>query len=511
MTKKETKPLAPCVSVLGTGSDVGKSIVAAAFCRMIANRGYRVAPYKAQNMSNNSFVTVLGGEMGRAQVVQAEASRIIPHTDMNPILLKPSTNTGAQVVLNGHVMGHREAYAYFSDTSALYEKAKKALVRLRNEYDVIVMEGAGSCAEMNLKDRDFVNFRSATDANAPVILVGDIDRGGIFAQLIGTWQLLPEGERARIKGFLINRFRGDARLFDDGIKYIEEKTVVPILGLIPYFYHIEIDSEDGLPLDVLLNPKEKLDDNKINMAVIRLAHISNFTDFAPFSRDAKIRLHYLSKPKDLSKYDIVFLPGSKNTRADMMWMKDTGWDQEIIAYANNGGKVTGICGGYQLLGKKISDPRGVEGLPGECEGLGLLPVETELQKEKTLSQTTAAWLKGSHVVSGYEIHMGITRKTGASAKSALTVISRNGEAVSDETDGMITDDHRIWGTYIHGIFDAPEPRHRFLNALRPFYTPDTDTDRLAYRDEQYDLLAKHFEEHMNMDLFWPIIGLSPEK
>ena len=327
MNEKENS--ARCLAVLGTGSDVGKSVTVAALCRIFSDLGVNVAPYKAQNMSNNSHVTGLGGEMGRAQVVQAEAARVAPHVDMNPVLLKPATDTGAQVVVQGRPIGNRKAADYFKDTLPLFEKAKESLDRLRSEHDLVIMEGAGSCAEMNLLSRDFVNFRMAEYANAPVILVADIDRGGVFAQIIGTMHILPEEYKSLVKGFIINRFRGDAALFDDGIRYIEEFTGLPVLGLVPYFRHIEIDSEDGLPLDIVIDPPAGPVPGRINIAVIRLPHISNFTDFNPLIRQKAVSLHYLSKPRALSGYDLVILPGSKNVRSDLGWMRETGWDRAI--------------------------------------------------------------------------------------------------------------------------------------------------------------------------------------
>ncbi|MEJ2111131.1 MAG: cobyric acid synthase, partial [Acidobacteriota bacterium] len=330
---------ARCLSILGTGSDVGKSVVVAALCRIFANRGIRVAPYKAQNMSNNSYVTLSGGEVGRAQVVQAEAARVPVHVDMNPVLLKPSSDTGSQVVVHGKPMGNAEASAYFSNTDFLFGKARESLQRLRSEYEFIVMEGAGSCAEVNLRSRDFVNFRMAHAAEAPVILVADIDRGGVFAQIIGSLDVIPPEDRSRVHGFIINRFRGDPELFRDGIEYIEKRTGIPVLGLIHFYRHIEIDSEDGMPLDVVIDPPVAPQPDRINIAVVRLPHISNFTDFAPLARVPGVSLHYLSKPRQLAGYEVLFLPGSKNVRADLEWMRKVGWDEALRQYHEQGGRL----------------------------------------------------------------------------------------------------------------------------------------------------------------------------
>jgi adenosylcobyric acid synthase len=500
---------ASCLSILGTGSDVGKSVVVAALCRIFANRGIRVAPFKAQNMSNNSYVTLTGGEVGRAQVVQAEAARVPVHVDMNPVLLKPSSDTGSQVVVHGKPMGNSEASIYFANTDFLFQKALESLDRLRAEYDLIVMEGAGSCAEVNLRSRDFVNFRMAHAADAPVILVADIDRGGVFAQLIGSLEVIPPEDRDRVRGFIINRFRGDPTLFQDGIEYIEKRTGIPVLGLVHFYRHIEIDSEDGMPLDVVIDPHAVLQSDRINIAVVRLPHISNFTDFAPLARIPYVSLQYLSKPRPLAGYDIVFLPGSKNVRADLGWVRKVGWDQGLFRYLNGGGKLGGICGGYQMLGHVILDPHGIEGTPGETEGLGLLDLRTTLDKEKVLSRSAGSWMDNGETVEGYEIHMGITERSGK-VPYVIRVRERNGIAV-DDYDGARSQDGSVWGTYFHGLFDHPVSRASFLKELKPecCLAPD---DRLeeheaAYKERQYDLLAEHFEKHLDIPKLMEIAGI----
>ncbi|MCX5854791.1 MAG: cobyric acid synthase [Deltaproteobacteria bacterium] len=505
--KKENVP-ARCVAVLGTGSDTGKSIVVAALCRIFKDLGIRVAPFKAQNMSNNSYVTPEGGEMGRAQIVQAEAARIAPHVDMNPVLLKPSTNTGAQVVLYGKPMGNREAKDYFSCTDDLFGKAYASLQRLRASYALIVMEGAGSCAEVNLRSQDFVNFRMAHAADAPVILVADIDRGGVFAQIIGTLNIIPKGDRKRVKGIIINRFRGDADLFKTGIEYIENRTGLPVLGLIPYFHHIQIDSEDGVPLDALIDPPSGPEPGKINMGVIRLPHISNFTDFNPFERDASVNLHYLVRPRNLDGYDVVFIPGTKNVPSDMEWLKFTGWEASLAEFVRSDGRLVGICGGYQMLGKLIRDPYGIEGTPGDTPCLGLLDAETTLHREKILSRSSGVWEQNGEDIEGYEIHMGITER-GPGVLPVIRVLSQNGEP-ADDFDGAASSDGRIWGTYFHGLFDMPGFRHTFLKAIRTDYSPggsDGDTGHISdFKDRQYDLLAEHFRTHLDMDKLFKIVG-----
>ncbi len=501
------KKQADCLAVLGTGSDVGKSVVATALCRIFSDRGLDVCPFKAQNMSNNSHVTIEGLEMGRAQIVQAQAARKEPLVDMNPVLLKPSSDTGAQVVVHGKSVGNAQASDYFHDTDALFEKAKQSLARLRERHQLVILEGAGSCAEVNLRPRDFVNFRMAEACDAPVVLVADIDRGGVFAQIVGTLDVIPESDRKRVVGFIINRFRGDARLFEDGIQWLENRTGLPVLGLVPYFYHIDIDSEDGLPLDVSIDPAEKLLPDQINIAVIRLPHISNFTDFNPLAREPGVRLDYLARPRSLSGYDLFVLPGSKNVRADMGWLVETGWKREILKNHGQGRPILGVCGGYQMLGKTIRDPLGVEGEPGETRGLGFLEMETVLHKEKILTRTQGTMRDFGESVDGYEIHMGVSQGR-ATEVPVLDVASRNAQPVKD-TDGAMSQDGRVWGTYLHGLFDAPGFRRAYLASLRPdlagFLADDNPEHTADFRDSQYDLLAKHFMDHLDMDRLVEIV------
>ena len=500
---------AKCLAILGTGSDVGKSVVVTALCRIFSDFKVRVAPFKAQNMSNNSFVTPEAGEMGRAQVAQAEAARVNLHVDMNPVLLKPCTDTGAQVVLHGKPVGNRQAADYFADTDYLFREARESLARLRAEYDLVILEGAGSCAEVNLFSRDFVNFRMAESADAPVLLVADIDRGGVFAQLIGTLEVIPREYRERVRGFIINRFRGDAALFREGIEYLVNRTGLPSLGLIPYYRHIEIDSEDGVPLGILIDPPAGPEPGKMNIAVLRFPHISNFTDFAPLGRDPSVTLHYLFRPRSLERYDAVFLPGSKNVRADLGWLRQEGWDTRLREHIGRGGRLVGICGGYQMLGRVIRDPDGLEGEPGETLGLGLLDVETILQREKLLSHSTGFWESGRERVEGYEIHMGVTDRIGG-IPHVIRVTERQGRPV-DEVDGASTPDGRIWGTYFHGIFDLPGFRRSFLGGLDPGYRPEaggeTAITEAEFRDRQYDLLAAHFRKYLDLPKLFRIIGL----
>ena len=499
--------MAPCLAILGTGSDVGKSVVVTALCRIFSNRGRCVAPFKAQNMSNNSFVTPEGGEMGRAQVVQAEAARVKPHTDMNPVLLKPCADTGAQVVVHGKPWSEGRSVGDQPDGGILSAESRRALDRLRKTYDLIVMEGAGSCAEINLRDRDFANFRMAEAADAPVILVADIDRGGVFGQIIGTLAVLQPEERLRIKGVIINRFRGDAKLFRDGTAFIEDQIQRPVLGLIPFFYHIDIDSEDGMTLEGLIDPAEGPALDKINIAVIRLPHISNFTDFAPLQREPAVQLqHYLTRPRSLGGYDLVLLPGSKNVRADMAWLRERGWEAAVQNFAEAGGRIGGICGGYQLLGNAICDPLGVEGPPGNTAGLNLLPVSTTLRNKKTLTRCQGTWKSNDCVVTGYEIHMGQTEWT-AELEPVIQMTNRDGESMS-VPEGALSPCGRLWGTYLHGLFDLTPFRQSFLRDLAPDRmdpaTPPAGESEEGFKDAQYELLAAHFEAHLDMPA---ILGL----
>lgn len=487
------KRRAHCIAVLGTGSDVGKSIVVTALCRIFANKGIKVAPFKAQNMSNNSGITPDGLEMGRAQIVQAEASKIPPHVDMNPVLLKPTGETGSQIVLLGKVLENSTALEYHTRKKSLFEKTCDSLDRLRDNYELVIIEGAGSCAEVNLMPNDIVNLRIAEYADAPVILVGDIHRGGIFAQLIGTLACIDSDQRKQIAGFIINRFRGDLRLFEDGKKWIENKTGKKIFGVLPWYSHIKIDAEDSV---VIESPRQVSSDNNDlpAVAVIRLPHISNFTDFDPLSRIKNIRLDYIQTACDLSGFKAVIIPGSKNTRYDLSWLEETGWSEKILAYAGMGGHVLGICGGYQMLGRAINDPYGLEGMPGTSKGLLLLPTETTLKAPKVTTLTRFSWdgISGA----GYEIHMGQT--INESNEYMFEVTDRN-NIICRDFDGCISGNKKIMGTYIHGVFDTPLIVKKWLETIGIEQPAISNLTGFAERDKEYDLLADHFEKHIDLD------------
>lgn len=492
--------MAKAIMFLGTGSDVGKSIAATAFCRISKRRGFRVAPFKAQNMSNNSYVTVEGGEIGRAQVAQAEAAGVLPSVHMNPILLKPSSGQAAQVVLQGKVAAQMEAMEYHQFKRKLKQVVIDSYNRLAAEYDVIVMEGAGSCCEMNLKDNDLVNFEMAKAAGATCILVADIDRGGVFAQIIGSLNLMTKEEQALTAGFLINKFRGDPRLFSSGIEYIERHTGKPVLGLVPYYQNILIDTEDSVAVQEDKRVQKPIGAKTVNIAVVRLPAISNFTDLEILEREPDVVVNYLSRPRRLSVgYDWVILPGTKNVMEDAEWLRRMGWKKVIARFVKEGGRVLGICGGYQLLGRAIKDPSGAESDRGEVRGLGLLPVETVLEQDKVVRKVTGTCLLNRKRVSGYEIHMGRTRPLRRVGRPYLR-IHRPGERTTWE-DGWVSEDGRVLGTYVHGILDSPRFRGDFLNQIRVekgLKQRRPRQGRLA-RFREYDRLADHFEAHCDVE------------
>ncbi|MCF8061490.1 MAG: cobyric acid synthase [Deltaproteobacteria bacterium] len=493
-------PAAKSIMILGTGSDVGKSIVATALCRILRNRGVRVAPFKAQNMSNNSFVTIEGGEIGRAQVAQAEASGLPPSVHMNPVLLKPSSDRGSQVILQGRVYGQMEAAEYHAGKSKLRKVVLESFHRLSQSYDAIVMEGAGSCCEMNLKDRDLVNFPMARAVGASCLLVGDIDRGGIFAQLLGSHHLMTRKERELTAGFLINKFRGDPRLFDSGMAYIEKKSGKPVLGLVPYYHDIAIDPEDSVAVQEDRRVLHPLRQDTLNIGVLRLPSISNFTDLETLAREPGVVLNYLFRPDELDDgYDLLILPGAKNVMEDAAWLARSGWRRAVRRFANRGKRVLGICGGYQLLGRLIHDPFGVESDRPRVEALGLLPAETVLAEDKVVQRVTGTCLMNRKRVTGYEIHMGRTEPAGPGARPLLRV-HRPGSAVSWD-DGLVLDDGRVLGSYVHGVLDAPGFRGELLNTMRRekgLRERASRKGRLA-RFHQYDRLAEHFERCCDVD------------
>ena len=479
----------------GTGSDVGKSLIATGLCRIFRQDGYNPAPFKAQNMALNSYATPEGLEIGRAQAVQAEAAGVACHTDMNPILLKPSGHHTSQVVLNGRPIGNRNAYEYFrkEGREELRAEVHKAYDRLAARYNPIVMEGAGSIAEINLRESDLVNMPMARYADADVILVADIDRGGVFASVYGSIMLQSEEDRKRIKGVIINKFRGDIRLFETGRRMMEEICHVPVLGVVPYAADIHIEEEDSV---AIASKRTSGAEGKINIAVVLVPHISNFTDFDAIERDPRVNLYYTSDSGELRDADIIILPGSKATLSDLQYLRRRGLATAIAECRREGKSVIGICGGYQMMGLEVSDPQGVEGEISRLPGLGLLPVRTVLEGEKVTRQVKFRFMEGDTECAGYEIHMG--RTTGVDDAQPLNRIYGAGE------DGCYVDD-RCFGTYIHGVLDNPTV---IEHLLAPYIgkTEATTFDYKAYKEEQYDALAAHMREHIDIPLLYKIMG-----
>ena len=480
----------------GTGSDVGKSIIAAAFCRIFLQDGYHPAPFKAQNMAFNSYATPEGLEIGRAQAVQAEAAGVPCHTDMNPLLLKPSSDHTSQVVLNGRPIGNRNAYEYFrrEGREELRKEVHAAFDRLAARYNPVVMEGAGSISEINLRDSDLVNLPMAMHAGADVILVADIDRGGVFASVYGSVMLLRPEERKHIKGILINKFRGDIRLFESGVKMLEDLCGVPVVGVVPYYKDIYIEEEDS----VMLQTKNICaGQGKVNVAVVLLRHLSNFTDFNVLERDPRVHLFYTNNTDELMKADIILLPGSKSTLSDLYELRRNGVAQAIVRAHREGATVMGICGGYQLMGREVCDPDHVEGEIERLPGLGLLPVSTRMQGEKVTRQIRFRFLEDSAVCEGYEIHMGTTTPLADVPVSPLNHLADGRE------DGYFVD-RTCMGTYVHGILDNPSVIDYLLE---PFADKlkETAFDYKAFKEEQYDKLAAHVRKHVDLPLIYQIL------
>ena len=483
--------MAKNIMIQGTMSNAGKSLLAAGLCRILRQDGYRVAPFKSQNMALNSFITREGGEMGRAQVVQAEAAGIAPDVRMNPILLKPTTDMGSQVIVGGRVLGNMGAMEYYRRKAEFLPAVLDAYRSLDRDFDVIVIEGAGSPAEINLKREDFVNMGLARLVDAPVLLVGDIDRGGVFAQLYGTVALLEEDERARIKGIVVNKFRGDRAILEPGLETLEKLCGVPVAGVVPYL-HVDIDDEDSLSERFTRDTARKL----IDIAVIRLPRISNFTDFAPFERYENVSLRYVAGPRDLHQPDLILLPGTKSTISDLRWLRQCGLEAAVLKAASAGTPVMGICGGYQMLGRTVSDPEGVEAEGAmSIAGLGLLEMDTVFRGDKVQRQTRGVFGPVGGIFSGlsgmayegYEIHMG-----------------RSGEDRPPLAGGG-----NVYGTYLHGVFDGPGVAEAVLRALCERKGADFARlgafDAGAYRERQYDILAQAARENLDMELIRRIL------
>ena len=456
--------------LVGTGSDVGKSVLCTALCRIFLQDGYHPAPFKAQNMALNSFATPDGREIGRAQAVQAEACGLPPHTDMNPLLLKPNSEHTTQVVLNGRPIGNRSAYDYFrkEGRGELREAVHAAFDRLQAQYNPIVMEGAGSVSELNLRDSDLVNMPMARYADADVVLVADIDRGGVFASCYGSVMLQTPDDRKRIKGIIVNKFRGDLRLFDEGRRLLEQTCGVPVLGVVPMLSDLAIDEEDSVSLE---QKRHSLATGKINVAVVLLRHISNFTDFDVLERDERVNLFYTTNADDVRQADVIILPGTKSTLDDLYHLRRSGLAGAIVQAHKAGKTVVGICGGFQMLGQTVEDPEGIEGEIRSLPGLGLLDVHTTLTPMKTTRQVTFEW--NGTTCQGYEIHQGVS-----------------------DAEAMVVEQEGVMGTYVHGFLDNRAVIDHLLRNTTP--TPPITASLASFKEEQYDRLASHVRQYVDI-------------
>lgn len=506
--------MANYIMMMGTSSHVGKSILATAMCRILYRKGKKVVPFKAQNMALNSYVTRDGDEMGRAQVAQAEAAGMEPMVDMNPVLLKPTGNAASQVIIMGKPVGNMSAREYHRGYSLkAFDAVKEAIGRLDKEYDTIVIEGAGSPAEINLKANDIVNMRVAKYLQAPVLLIADIDRGGALASLVGTLELLDEEERALVKGLVINKFRGDVTLLTPAIDFLEEKTGKPVLGVVPHIDQMGIDDEDSVSLE---EKQAAPTEGDIRIAVIQTPKISNFTDFDALAHEKDVALYYVKSVEDLGEPDVIMLPGSKNTTEDMLYLRKSGLGEKILAHAKAGKAVIGICGGYQMLGEVIRDPQHTESQNDEVAGLGLLGMETVFASEKLTSQVVAQCqdlhFMGQSIsadnLQGYEIHMGHTAFTREADKHPFTVCQRRGKACASQ-EGTANTAGNVFGTYIHGVFDNDVFRRSVLNAIRHSKGLEALANTrnvMAEKQQAYEHLADVVENALDMEKLYQIMG-----
>lgn len=502
--------MAKAIMIQGTMSNAGKSLLAAGLCRIFTQDGYRVAPFKSQNMALNSFITREGLEMGRAQVMQAEAAKVEPSVLMNPILLKPTNDIGSQVIVNGEVLGNMSARDYFAYKKQLIPDIMKAYHKLDEEYDIIVIEGAGSPAEINLKQEDIVNMGMAKMAKAPVLLAGDIDRGGVFAQLIGTVMLLEEDEKEMVKGLIINKFRGDKSILTPGVEMLEEKSGIPVVGVVPYV-QVDVEDEDSLSERITCKKEGAF----LDIAVIRLPRISNFTDFNILDSYDGVSVRYVEKVSELKHPDMILLPGTKNTMKDLKWLRQSGMEAAILKASKNGTVIFGICGGYQMLGEKLSDPEGVEE-GGTLRGMGLLPMETVFTGEKTRTRVVGRFghLEGiladlsETELEGYEIHMGVSTPT-REVPPLTHICDSNRNEPMEKSEGAYCGN--VYGSYVHGIFDKEQVSVKILSALAKKKGITLEhlegTDYAAYKEQQYDLLADAMRAHLDMKQIYEILEM----
>ena len=477
--------------VQGTASDVGKSALVTGLCRYYHRRGELVVPFKPQNISLNSAVTADGGEIGRAQAVQARACGLKPHTDMNPVLLKPDSGKTVHVIVHGKLQVNPDASQYLLDQSKAMDAVLKSCRRLGEQYQLMIVEGAGSPAEVNLRSRDIANMGFAEAVDCPVILVGDIDKGGLFAQMIGTLELLNEQDRSRVLGFVINRFRGDINLLQPGIEWLIQKTGKPVLAVLPYLQDLYLEAEDSLDAEQPTGSK-----GKFNIVVPKFPQMSNHTDFDPLRLHPGVNLEYVSDPSRINGSDLMILPGSKTVRDDLLWLKDAGWDSVILRHLRYGGKMIGICGGFQMLGQGIHDPDGIEGLPGSGQGMALLEMETTLQSCKRVQQVEGQLCLNGEPVKGYEIHTGISYGKALSRRPLLKFPMH--------MDGAVSDDGQIIGTYVHGLFDLPEARSALLDWAG--CSSKQSIDYAGMREQGIDLLADTIEKYFDIALLEEKLG-----
>ena len=502
---KKNKSKARVLQFCGTGSGVGKSVLTAAFCRIFLQDGFRVCPFKAQNMALNSFVTRDGCEIGRAQAVQAEAARIEPTSDMNPVLMKPSSDRKAQIIVKGKPIDTMSVYEYVKYKKNALRIVEDSFQKLSENYEMVVIEGAGSPAEINLRAHDIVNMTMARHAKAPVILVGDIDKGGVFAWFVGTLELLTKEERKMVKGFIINKFRGDKRLLKPAIAFLEKKTGIKVLGVIPYFHEIKIPEEDSVPIDErkVSVSERSCREKRISIAVIKLPHLSNFTDFDALEKEPDVRLSYYDCSGELGKQDVIILPGTKSTVSDLQYLKKTGMADRILhaMKKNQQLRLIGICGGYQMLGQRICDPDHTESDKDEVFGFGLLPVTTSFEKKKILTQVEAREIASGLEVKGYEIHHGRTRIQ----KEGKPVFLIRGKGGKMHSDGALSEDGRIWGTYMHGVFDSDSFRRDFLNRIRREKGWNPLNSTRFSQDGEFDKLAHLVRTNTDMKQIYRIL------
>jgi cobyric acid synthase CobQ len=491
--------------IQGTGSNVGKSVLVAGLCRIFLQDGYRVAPFKSQNMALNSYVTRRKGEMGRAQVVQAQACRLEPDVKMNPILLKPTTDVGSQVIFMGQPVDNMTVEEYIRYKREVFPMVVETFDELARENDIVVMEGAGSPAEINLKEHDIVNMKMARAAGAGVILTGDIDRGGVFASLVGTMELLEPGEREKVKGFLINKFRGREELLKPGLDFLARKTGRDTLGVIPYIHKLGLPQEDSVEFKSRLEGVgESSGNQKVNIAILDLAHISNFSDFDPLYLEPDVAVSIIRPGRPLGRPDAVIIPGSKNVISDLENLRSEGRGEELREFIEGGGSVVGICGGYQIMGETVKDPHRMESSAESAEGLGLLKVTTSLSARKTLTQVEGVHLESGLPIRGYEIHHGETERKDMQAVFAVE---------DGRTDGSIRAEGNAWGTYIHGIFDEDAFRRWFIDRLRERkgFEPLVSIQARYELESEFNRLADLLRRHIDMDKIYAILGLPASK